>query len=476
VQIILNYDSSVASAGTQEAAFKQALTVAVNNLDSLITNDITVNIDVGWGEVNGTPVTGSTLGEAETPSGAGLVTDFYSVVNDLNAITNPSPIQQTAYASLNGITDPSNGSGFNFELYPAQEKALGLLPANGGEIDGYVGFSKTEPFNFGTVETDVTGEFDFIGDAEHELTHVLGRISQQEFNSGAAGVFSLLDLFRYKSPGTLAIGNTGSTYFSLDNGTTDLKNFDPTNGMSGDRADWGHGTIADSFNQFVAAGTVLPLTSVDVDMLNVLGFSIACFAAGTLIETPRRRVPVETLVPGDLIVTLSGVAQPLTWLGHRHIDCLRHPRPWQVWPIRVAPGAFGLGRPCRELYLSPDHAVLVDDVLIPIKHLINGDSIAQVMTDEVTYFHVELASHDVIFAEGLPSESYLDTGDRSSFANGGGAIRLFPDFASRDPAATWAARGCAPLVVTGPQLEAARRWIVAQSPVRLRSCGRRLCR
>ena len=62
-----------------------------------------------------------------------------------------------------------------------------------------------------------------------------------------------------------------------------------------------------------------------------------------------------------------------------------------------------------------------------------------------------------LLAEGLPAESYLDTGDRGNFANGGGAVALYPDFASR----VWDAAGCAPLIVTGPALEAVRRWVDA---------------
>jgi hypothetical protein len=123
--------------------------------------------------------------------------------------------------------------------------------------------------------------------------------------------------------------------------------------------------------------------------------------------------------------------------------------------VRIAAGAFGASRPCRELWLSPDHAVYVGDVLIPVKYLINGVSIAQVPMDEVTYYHVELPRHSVLLAEGLAAESYLDTGDRSNFANHGGPIMLYPDFASR----AWDANGCAPLVVTGPELDAAKRWV-----------------
>ncbi len=69
--------------------------------------------------------------------------------------------------------------------------------------------------------------------------------------------------------------------------------------------------------------------------------------------------------------------------------------------------------------LSPDHAVFVDDVLVPVRHLINGSTIVQEPVAEVTYYHVELATHDVILAEGLPCESYLDTGNRAVFVNGG---------------------------------------------------------
>ena len=190
----------------------------------------------------------------------------------------------------------------------------------------------------------------------------------------------------------------------------------------------------------------------------------ACFCAGTRIATERGDVPVEALRPNELVATLAktGVRwAKVIWLGHRSIDCLRHPRPRQVWPIRVAVGAFGPGRPYRELWLSPDHAVFIDGVLIPVKHLVNGRTIVRMPVNRVTYYHVELARHAVLLAEGLPAESYLDTGDRTNFANGGGAMRLFADFATSrfDVAAMWEAKACAPLIVSGPELAAVRQWV-----------------
>ena len=119
------------------------------------------------------------------------------------------------------------------------------------------------------------------------------------------------------------------------------------------------------------------------------------------------------------------------------------------WPVRIAAHAFGDAAPAHDLLLSPDHAVFVDNVLIPVRYLVDGHGIVQERHDDITYYHVELDQHDVVLAEGLPVESYLDAGNRCAFDNGGGVIVAHPDFTSR----AWEAVGCASLVVTGPELE-----------------------
>src|SRR5208282_2804454 len=81
----------------------------------------------------------------------------------------------------------------------------------------------------------------------------------------------------------------------------------------------------------------------------------------------------------------------------------------------VRAGAIGAGVPHSDLWLSPDHSVLFDGAHVPVRHLINGASIAPSACRAVKYFHVELAEHGVLLAEGLPAESYLDTGNRSAF-------------------------------------------------------------
>jgi hypothetical protein len=148
--------------------------------------------------------------------------------------------------------------------------------------------------------------------------------------------------------------------------------------------------------------------------------------------------------------------QPVTWIGHRTVDCARHPAPRKVWPVRIAANAFGPAQPERDLRVSPDHALYIDGVLIPAKRLVNGTTIQQIETDTVTYYHVELRQHDVLLAEGLPAESYLDTGDRANFADAGPVVTLHPIWGD-----TWELEGCAPLVVRGPALEAIRRRLAA---------------
>jgi uncharacterized repeat protein (TIGR03803 family) len=156
-------------------------------------------------------------------------------------------------------------------------------------------------------------------------------------------------------------------------------------------------------------GTVFELTGT--------GFQVACYIQGTRITTATGEQAIELLAVGDLVRTESGKEQAIIWIGHRHVVCSHHPHPHHVWPVRIRKGAFATNIPHCDLLLSPNHAVFIDGRLIPIRYLINGSTIVQEQVDEVTYCHIELEKHDVIFAEGLACESYLDTGNRSSFAN-----------------------------------------------------------
>ena len=147
--------------------------------------------------------------------------------------------------------------------------------------------------------------------------------------------------------------------------------------------------------------------------------AVTCFGSGTLIRTTVGDVAVEDLTIGAVAVTSSGSHRPIRWLGHRVVDCRYHPRPQEIMPVRISAHAFGENRPARDLMVSPGHSLCVDvvgEVLIPAAALINGSTVVQDDVESVTYWHVELETHEIILAENMPVESYLDMGNRSFFA------------------------------------------------------------
>lgn len=180
--------------------------------------------------------------------------------------------------------------------------------------------------------------------------------------------------------------------------------------------------------------------------------NVVCYVRGTRIATPQGESAVEALRVGDLVDTGSGLdgertAQPVKWLGCRHIDLTAHPHPDTVAPIRICRSALADNVPHRDLLLSPDHAILVDGKLISARQLVNGVTIRQERNwRSVEYFHVELEGHAILLAEGLPAESYLNTGNRGFFANANDPLVLHPDLTNEASYPAREVASCAPFV------------------------------
>ncbi len=177
-------------------------------------------------------------------------------------------------------------------------------------------------------------------------------------------------------------------------------------------------------------------------------FDAPCFTRGTMILTPDGEKPVEALRPGQLVVTqVDGVAIPraVKWVGHRRFDLTRHPRAEIMAPIRIERDAFADNVPHRDLLVSQDHAIFVDGMLICARQLVNGTTIRPERGwATVDYYHVELDQHAILLAEGLPAESYLDTGNRGFFTNSGQATVLHPDLIDETDYPTREANSCEP--------------------------------
>ena len=190
-----------------------------------------------------------------------------------------------------------------------------------------------------------------------------------------------------------------------------------------------------------------------------------CYASGTLIRTVRGDVAVENLAIGDRVVTASGEARAIRWIGHRTMDA-RHARPAEVMPVRIFAHAFGPNRPARDLVVSPGHAICLDmmgEILIPASSLINGTTIVQENVERVTYWHIELDSHDLLIAENLPAESYLEMDNRGFFADAA-AVLLH---ATPDGKVKTHADFCRPFHMSGPVVDAARQATLAIARKRL---------
>jgi hypothetical protein len=154
--------------------------------------------------------------------------------------------------------------------------------------------------------------------------------------------------------------------------------------------------------------------------LDTLYGRINCFCTGTAIATVDGTRAVETLVSGDRILTANGDETEVKWLGRQPID-VRLCHPAKINPICISAGALADAVPLRDLWVSQEHAVEIDGMLINAGALVNGHSIYQVRDmplEGFSYYHVETDGHELLLAEGVAAESYLDMPDRSAFMNG----------------------------------------------------------
>ncbi|GBQ19644.1 outer membrane protein [Acetobacter cibinongensis NRIC 0482] len=142
-----------------------------------------------------------------------------------------------------------------------------------------------------------------------------------------------------------------------------------------------------------------------------------CFAEGTLIRTPEGTARVEALKVGHMVTTPKG-DMPVKWMGHRAITVSSQPVPEENWLVRIRENALADGVPSRDLLVTQEHCMVFEGKLVPARMLVNGSSILLDRTlNSYTYYHVELESHEALWAEDALTESYLDTGNRDQFEN-----------------------------------------------------------
>ncbi|WP_298968701.1 Hint domain-containing protein [uncultured Roseobacter sp.] len=216
--------------------------------------------------------------------------------------------------------------------------------------------------------------------------------------------FSVLDNDINEGPGTLTITHINGQSVSagdtilLPTGQEVTLNGDGTFSVKGDGDEENF-----NFTYSISNGT-----NTDVGYVNAT--SVPCFVTGTMIETARGNVMVERLKPGDLVITQDDGPQPLRWIGRRRVEATG-----QFAPIHIQPNTFGTH---GHLLVSPLHRILIRDtvaellfgeseVLVCARDLVNDRSVRVREGGSVTYVHLMFDRHQVIFSEGLATESFL---------------------------------------------------------------------
>ena len=293
MQISFACDSSVSSA---PSGFLTALQQAANIIDSAILNPIKVNIQVGWGENNGTFIDGN----------SDIATGSYS-----NAVeVSYSRLESALYAAANAdyslslvknLPAYNPTSGLKWEIGQAQAQVLNVIDPYAGAQAGSIGFASDVCWNFGSGSN--TG-YDFLACAIHEITHVLGRM-----NFPAPGWGDSLNLYDYSANGVLQLSAGGSPgYFSIDGGATNLGSFN----AGGDRGDWAAGVV-DSFGSGQSGN--LPLLSfTDLQVMAALGYKMApayeIIGPATINAGSENLFNIQTagVAPGtEVTYTISGI-------------------------------------------------------------------------------------------------------------------------------------------------------------------------
>jgi hypothetical protein len=258
--INITWDASVQSA---PIGFMSGILAAAQYLESQFSDAVTLNIDIGYGEVNGTALGTNALGSSESF----LTSVSYPTLVNALKVDAKTAADTTAVASLPAAS-PVNGT---YWATTGEAKAVGLLPGSSTAIDGFTGFSSSLAFDFNNADGVTAGSYDFNGVVLHELSEVMGRMLLTGTTIGTtANSYDAYDLFHYASSGVRDFSASTPGYFSNNTGVTNLGGFNTVPG--GDAGDWGAAMGNDSFNAFSASGAVNAVSSADLTAMDVIGW------------------------------------------------------------------------------------------------------------------------------------------------------------------------------------------------------------
>lgn len=161
--------------------------------------------------------------------------------------------------------------------------------------------------------------------------------------------------------------------------------------------------------------------------------TIVCFLPGSMIRTSKGDVSVENLHIGDDVIAFDwkankDVGRSVVWAGKAHAVVSAHlPDDEAGWPVRILKDAIADGVPYKDMLITAEHCLFFDGKFVPVRMLVNGRSIFYDKSiTSYDYYHIETEQHSVITADGMRTESYLDTGNRRAFRQNGKIVSFTP--------------------------------------------------
>ncbi|WP_291363779.1 Hint domain-containing protein [Acetobacter sp. UBA5411] len=476
---VLSGGTLIVSSGTEFADIISSGGVVESLSGTLVEQDILLSggqIILNGGKsylntvVGGTLTVSSGLAYYDTlSSGSTEIALSGANVQEETLLSGATLIVSSGALSLNNILSGGTEIVLSGSIIQSQKVLSGgtLIVSAGTASYDTISSGGTEKVQFGAsaaAETVLSGATVVVSSGGSTLSNTLSGGTEVVLSGGVAQWQKVL------SGGTLVLSNGASaTNVSLaSGGKIDFRALDYTSDVSASinsasnilTVSAGGKTTTVSLSDTYGDGPVTVTADEDG------GVEVeTCFLPDTLIRTPSGDVPVQSLRQGDLVLTYDwqndrDVPQPLTWAGSQSARVRAGLLDDEAgYPVRILKDAIAPGQPYKDLLVTAEHCLFLKDSFIPARMLVNDRSIFYDRTlISYAYYHIETAEHSVVRADGLLTESYLDTGNRRNFTQNGSVVS-FP--AARGK--SWENDAAAPLTVSCDKVEPVFRMIEARA-------------
>ncbi|MGX7346423.1 Hint domain-containing protein [Acetobacter pasteurianus] len=394
------------------------------------------NTDTVYSLVQEKDNSGKLQGTADYPYGTGQLTiegnvTFTGTSSDYFAVTSLSP-----YTDGTVVIDGSDTSTTN------KPSSGGNLTIDGVNFSAQNGISAGTSGNTLTIQNGATVSASTVtadvvfGTASSGSTNLL-KITSSTGTISSISNFTPSDILEFSSNTT----DDGLSWTNNNDGTYTLYGVDSSGKKTelvksltfGTKAD-GTSYGPDDFTDFQSAATGLEV--------------VTCFLSGSMIRTTKGDVTVEDMQIGDEVVAYDwqnnkDITRPVIWVGKAHTTVRPELTDDEAgWPVRILKDAISDSVSYKDMLITAEHCLFFKGSFVPVRMLVNGVSIFYDKSiTSYNYYHVETEQHSVITADGMLTESYLDTGNRASFRQEGKVVRI------GGTVKTWAADAGAPLCV-----------------------------